>query len=177
MKSNRNRKRGQSLIEVIVAFAVVALVGMALITATLATQKTAISARNKSQATELVQQYLEQVRAIRDINGYSYISGLGVPTTNTCYKILNSTDPNPGLWTLNTSCTGATPYNGELVQLNNIDYYRKITFSTLPTSTSAVVQIDVTWKEGTNDRSVSQQTVISKWCGGAVSVSGGACPP
>ncbi len=170
MKLTRNLMRGQSLIEVLVAFGVVVMVGMALITASLATQRTSISARNKSQATELAQQYLEQVRVIRDVKGFS------VPVTG-CRTIDYSTSSNPALWAISSGvCTGLAPADGEQVTLNNIIYYRKVNFSVITTnlSTKAVVKVD--WKEGTNDRSVSNETIISKWCGGAVSVAGSPCP-
>ena len=182
-QETRDWKRGQSLIEVLIAFAVVTLVGMAIISATLATQRTSISARSKSQATELVQQYLEQVRVIRDIGGFSLF------VNATCYVIQGSHQTDPSQWSLSSTsalpspqsggCTGTSPYIGEIVNANNINYYRKITVSDLtPVSTvSKKVVVVIAWKEGTNDRSVSNETIISKWCGGKVDTGGAACPP
>ena len=162
---------GQSLIEVLVAFGVVVAVGMALITASLATQRTANSARNKTQATELAQQYLEQIRVIRDIKGFS-----GIPTSG-CKTVTNSSSSNPALWDVNTNCTGTPPADGELIPLNNINYYRKVTFFVITTFISTRAVVLVTWKEGVNDRSVTNETIISKWCGGQVDVTSGNCPP
>lgn len=184
MKLTRSWKQGQSLIEVLIAFAVITLVGMALITATLATQRTSISARSKSQATELAQQYLEQVRVIRDINGYdAFITG---KTNGTCYVIQNSHLSDPSQWQLTNvstlispqlgGCGGTSPLIGEIINANNINYYRKITFSGSGT-TSRILTIDVNWMESTNNRNISQQTIISKWCGGKVDPGVGVCPP
>ncbi len=167
-------KNGQSLIEVLVAFGVMVMVGMALITASLATQRTSNSARSKSQATELTQTYLEQVRVIRDIKGFSYI-------TNGCFTITNSSNSDPSQWSLASGCVGTTPcnaaapYNGELVPLNSINYCRKVTFYDIPGGVSKKAVVEVTWKEGTNDRSVSNETIISKWCGGQVKTDGSLC--
>src|SRR3990167_9128885 len=97
---------GQSLIEVIVAFAVVVVVGMALVSASLATQRNSISARNKSQATELAQQYLEQIRVIRDIKGFSGVNGYSGGLQANCWKINNSTSSDPNIWTLNQIAVG-----------------------------------------------------------------------
>lgn len=171
-------KSGQSLIEVLVAFGVVVIVGMALITASLATQRTSISARAKSQATELAQQYLEQVRVIRDINGFNNNAG--------CFTIQGSQNPEPLTWTLTNGTlpspqsggclVGSGVYIGEVVPLNNINYYRRVTFTVITANVSKKAVVDVNWKEGTNDRSISQETILSAWCGGTVSIAGSPCP-
>lgn len=170
-------KSGQSLVEVLIAFGVTVVLGVALISAGLVTQRASLSARNKSQATKLAQGYLEQVRIIRDLMGATAFNNLG----SACYTVTNSSSSNPDQWSLGSGCTGGTapcnvaaPYNGELIALNNVNYCRKITLSAASNG-ARPVQIDVSWKEGVNDRIVSAKTVLSKWCEGKVNTSGGSC--
>lgn len=160
------KKNGQSLIEVLVAFAVAVIIGVGLVTATLTTQRAAASARNETQATELAQQYLEQIRVLRDSKGYNHIrDNIG------CKTISNSDTLNPVDWQLTSGCTvGTAPLNGDKVQLSNVkaEFWRKVTISDTGDANRRKIVVEVTWKEGNNNRSTSAETIISKWCAGNI---------
>lgn len=174
---------GQSLIEVLIAFTVSVVIGMALVSAGLATQRASISARNKSQATKLAQEYLEEIRLIRDVKGFSSFMQYG------CWKIkttdsggVESTDPS--VWTLAmlalSAChsTISQMTNADKSTLNNTVFYRELKLTSLVPSSSTKVSVQVYWQEGVNTRSVFAETVLSKWCEGAVTGTPvtGVCP-
>lgn len=172
-QSFSTNKRGQSIIEVLIAFGVIVVLGIALVSAGLLTQRTSISARNNTQATKLVQGYLEQVRVIRDIVGYTAFKN--AYSDATCYVVANSTGSDPSLWSLSPSCTGTAPLNGEIVTFNNVSFFRKVTLANT-TSTNRDVNVTVTWKEGVNDRVITANTVLSKWCEGTITgLAGSTC--
>ncbi len=164
-----SNKSGQSLIEVLVAFTVSVLIGIALITASLATQKASISARNASQGTKLAQEYLEQIRVIRDIQGYNNTTRFN---DSACRIINNSSNIDPKTWDL-ANCSGS----GEVLPpLSNTTFTRKIAVSGSSVNSAPVV-VTVTWTEGTNTRTATAQTVISLWCPGNVTgVNASPCP-
>lgn len=180
-------RRGQSLIEVLVAFAVSVLVGVALITAGLATQKSSRSAKNETQATKLAQEYLEQARTYRDVNGFAVINAL---TNGNCYTI-NSTGSDPTLWTT-SACSGAAPCNvaspsalrGEVVTFNNVanvKFCRKILVAdTNPADTThkRKITVEIGWQESGDTKTVTADTVLSQWCSANITSVAGAngCP-
>lgn len=155
-------RRGQSLIEVIVAFAVAVVIGVGLVTASLATQKASANARNQSQATKLAQEYLEQVRVIRDVEGWPTFSA-----HEGCFSV-NSV---PRLVDLSVSCSSSL-IDGESVPLNNVTYHRDISIGVTTANTKTII-VTVSWAEGINTNSTSAHTILSKWCEG--NVSAGDC--
>lgn len=165
-------KKGQSLIEVLVAFAVSVLIGVALITASLAAQKTALGARNQSQATKLLQEYVEQTRAIRDANGYGG-SGLQVPGVSpSCYTLSTPDLTNPAGWSMSSfacpaSATTLSASANQVPITNGATFYRWITITTID-SLKEKVAVDVSWAEGGNVRNVHSETIFSAWCPGNI---------
>lgn len=168
-------EKGQSLIEVLVAFTVSIIVGIALVSAGLATQRSSISARNKSQATKLAQEYLEQVRLIRDVKGYNTLFPAGF--TNACYSVNTASGTDPSSWSLAYVAATCTSTQGESFPLNSTNFYRKVTISDVAGGLAKKVVVDVSWTEGTNARSVSEETTLSKWCDNTVAgANASPCP-
>lgn len=82
---HKTNQLGQSLIEVVVVIAVVAIVVGGLVFATIASIRNATFAKNQAQATKYAQEGLERVKTARDRNDASSISGLtlgGQPVTD-----------------------------------------------------------------------------------------------
>ncbi len=169
----KNFMKGQSLIEVLIAFGVSVLIGVALITASLATQKAAQGARNQSQATKLAQEYMEQTRAIRDVNGYGG-SGLQVPNPSPACYTLNTADlQNPSGWTMSSiACPAPPAFTGANIPVgtDKTTFYRWITITTIDTLKEKVA-VDVSWAEGTNTRNVHTESIFSAWCPGSITGS------
>lgn len=169
---------GQSIIEVLIAFGVIVVLGIALVSAGLLTQRTSISARNSTQATKLAQGYLEQVRVIRDVVGFTAFNS--AYADDTCYKVGNASSSDPATWNLancsgsaSTGCTGTPSTQGEEVVFNKVCFYRKVTLDN-STTTNMDVNVTVVWREGVNDRIITANTVLSKWCEGTITGQAGS---
>lgn len=173
--------KGQSLIEVLIAFGVSVLIGVALITASLATQKAAQGARNQSQATKLGQEYMEKIRAIRDTSGYGstpFPSGPGSSSTPACYRLNASsfTSSDPTTWQMTSISCPASPFaSADSISVDKTTFYRWITLSEVvsgtPDTTKEKVAVDVSWTEGTNSRNVHTESIFSAWCPGSITGS------
>ncbi|MBI2327020.1 hypothetical protein HYU92_01765 [Candidatus Curtissbacteria bacterium] len=158
---------GQTLIEVVVAMAIVVLLGISIISINLVTQKSARSARNNVQATNLASQNIEQMRVFRDRKGFSAL------TDATCYYLANAyTNPDPNTWSL-TACSGP-PYEGESISLNNTTFRRKIDISTVVAGKKQV-RVTVVWQDSGGAQSVLATTFLTLWCPGPV-IPGSPCP-
>lgn len=145
-------KRGQSLIEVLVAMGVVAMLAISLVTTTLITQRSARSARNNTQATNLAQQSIEQMRVFRDRKGY------GTLTNNPpaqCWKIDTSADMSkPEVWALSNSCP-------ETISLNNTSFSRSITIENGTDPDQKKITVTVAWQDSSGPQSVRSVTLLS----------------
>jgi Tfp pilus assembly protein PilV len=168
-------KSGQSLLEVMVAFTVSVVIGIALVSASLSAQRAANSARNQTQATKLALEYLEDIRIFRDVKGFSSLT-----SGASCYQInYNSQATNPIQWTLD-GAGGCAATNGDFTAStfnNSTVFYRRILITDIPASTviSKKIMVTVNWTEGVNARTVSQETTLTKWCTGQVAASP-TCP-
>src|SRR3989344_7347794 len=167
MKRNLSVRSGQSMIEVVVSIAVVVVLAISLITTTLITQKTASSAKNNSQATKMAQKAFEQVRIYRDRRGFS-----SLPALDGCYNLVTNNNPDPSGWSFDPiNCnTGVA----EKITPDNIDFYRKIQFTNVPSSEKKII-VTVTWTESASQQSVVHTSLITSWCAGQI-VPGSPCP-
>ena len=142
---------GQSLIEVVIAMAVIVGLAVALVTTTLVVQKASRTAKNNTQATKLVQQNIEQVRVYRDRKGYA-----SIPDGGSCYT-LSSGDPDPLSWFFSASfdCSGS----GQQITLGKTNFDRKIKIET--DASTKKVTVTVSWTDSGGTQSVSNQTILS----------------
>ena len=143
---------GQSLIEVVIAMAVIVGLAVALVTTTLVVQKTSRTARNNTQATKLVQQNIEQVRVYRDRKGYA-----SIPDGGSCYT-LSSGDPDPLIWFFSASFDCLTG-SGQQITLGKTNFDRKIKIET--DASIKKVTVTVSWTDSGGTQSVSNQTILS----------------
>lgn len=95
-----NNQVGQSLVEVVVVIAVIAIVVGGLVFATIASIRNATFAKNHAQATKYAQEAVERVRTARDRRDVSTISGF----TLASQPVTDWQDPD--LWAnqISTSC-------------------------------------------------------------------------
>ncbi len=169
---NSKFRMGQSLIEVVVALAVVVMLAISLVTTTLLVQKASKNARNSTQATKLVQQNIEQVRIFRDRNS----GGFDALPSSGCYWI-NTAGADPATWSLIalSSCLSTPPTGAEVLSLNNTTFSRWLAF-TAPTSTEKTLTVTVSWVDSSGVQQVSNSTFLSKPCTGQIGAGGGATP-
>ncbi len=138
------------MIEVVVSLAVVVVLAIALVTTTLVTQRSSRAAKNNTQATKLAQQNIEQVRVLRDRQGFNLLS-------NGCYTLSTSGDPSS--WALSSiNCLNL----GEPVVADNIIFNRKISIADGSNSNEKKIIITVSWTDSGGPRQVVDTTNLSK---------------
>lgn len=155
---------GQSLIEVVIALAVVVALAISLVTTTLITQKTSRQARNNTEASKLVQQNIEQIRVFRDRKGLT-----AFPADGACY-VLVTVDPNPSNWSFNSG-VGICP---EVITIDNVAFSRSIQIQTSSTN-KKLITVTATWVDSGGTETVKNQTFLTNWCQGQL-VGGSPCP-
>ena len=154
MKIN-HRLPAQSLVEVIVAIGVSVILAVSLVTAVLITQKASRSALNNTQAAKLAQQNIEQTRIFRDRNGFA-----AFPVDDTCYTLDNTFDSDPTNWSFVTSLCPV----GEKIPLYNMVFIRKIAIDTdNDNPNKKLITVTVSWNESGVNRTVTNDTFLTKW--------------
>ena len=146
---------GQALIEVITALAVIIVVIGAVIALSLAGLKNSQFSRNQATATKLAQQLTEQVRAVRDRQGWTtFVVDYAV---NNCYEI-DSTN-----WVLinqDLTCT-AKQLAGEFRQFSQTIKLEDAT--AVATADGRKVTIKVNWSDSSGEHSSQQVTLLTRW--------------
>jgi len=184
-------RSGQTLIEVLIAFAVTVVIALGLVTVGLTTQKAAVGARNEAQATKLAQEYVEKLRVMRDSRSWdSFVLPISVSVIPLDYRInipAGSENIVVGWAITNTSMSTTSPcldstvssvMRGEMVLVDKVNFCRKLTIAQYTAGdTKLGIKVEVGWKEGNNVRSSRAETVMSLWCGAAITgVTAAPCP-
>ncbi|OGD87217.1 hypothetical protein A2870_03660 [Candidatus Curtissbacteria bacterium RIFCSPHIGHO2_01_FULL_41_11] len=146
------KKKGQSLIEVVIALAVVVALAISLVTASLITQRTSRSASNNTEATKLALQTIEQIRALRDRKGFAEL----VNNTGLSCKRLLMPASDPKDWSL--TATGTCPEN-----ITSTIFARAIFIEDdNPSSANRrKVTVTISWDESSGTQSVTNVTKLS----------------
>ena len=162
----KTKKSGQTLIELMVAVGLIAMVVTALLVLVSAATKVGVSSLRRSQATKIATLALESVRFYRDKESYDNLPN---PNNEICFIIDNEISPGSSPLTP-TSCQISTADFQEVL-LEGFSFYRQIKL--LPEDSvlnSRDVIVEVRWFEsgGTqegaaNYRQVILSTSISKW--------------
>jgi type II secretory pathway pseudopilin PulG len=147
MKRERRYEQGQTLLEIVVAVGVIALVLTALVTAVTASLRFSQSGRFRSQAVKYAQEGIELTRKLRDTRPWTeFTTYSGAGTATWCLS-------ESGEWT--TSDGSGCP----LTPTSN--FWRTITL-TLNGSVMDVVS-SVSWGERTQSSTVTLRTYLSDW--------------
>ena len=156
--------RGQSLVEVIVALAVVVALAISLVTTSLLTQRTSRSASSNTLATKLVQENIEQVRIFRDRVGFASLAN------NACW-VLVATDADPSKWYLSNATSYSPTPNPlppshtacpETKTLGQTNFTREINIldGTDPAKQKKII-VKVKWTDAAGAQMVTNDTVLS----------------
>lgn len=147
---------GQSLIEVVVSIAIAAILGIALVTTTLITQRTSESAKNNTEATKLAQEGIEQIRVFRDRNGYSELEAIVNPN---CFYIVTNVINGETLWgDESVRCP-----DGDDIRLDNTVFFRKMSMRDGIQSNTKIVTVDINWEDSKGKQNVKSETILSRW--------------
>jgi type II secretory pathway pseudopilin PulG len=142
----KHSAQGQSLIEVVVAIAVVILIVSGLIIAVISSLRSAQSSKARSVSTKLTQDGIESIRNLRDSGWATFISKSSA--TSWCL----GTD---GLLTDHPPC----PQN---IVTGGITFIRTVLIADTG-GDQATVTVTVTWTEGQTAKNSTVTTVLTKW--------------
>lgn len=152
---------GQSLLEVVVAIAIAAMLAVSVVSTTLITQKSAKSAENKTGATKLAQEAIEQIRIFRDRQGFDKL------INGDCYNMGSAQYPNPSDWKLLSNYCQDAVIQGEPIKLENTSFYRKISIENDPADPSGdsrkLITVTVGWEESGGEQKIVNYTYLSRW--------------
>lgn len=163
---------GQSLVEILIALAVTAVVILALVVISLMGLKNAQFAQNQAKVTKYAQEAIDQIKTIRDRNG----------TVNFRYST-NTTSTFSDLWArnLNNDCSGSCYFNlsSDPSPVLSGNYQVTTAVDTLPDGFSRVIKIEdnsplayqtekrivvmVKWTDGAGNHESNVQTILTKY--------------
>jgi len=152
---------GQSLIEVVISIALAAILAISLISTTLITQKTSQSARNNTEATKLALELTEQLRILRDRQGYDSIKAedLILMTPGDCR--LDSSSSLISEWdSLNTGCGNDDVVLGTTIFDRS---YSVVEISAAPDPERKLITVTISWDESGGQKQVTHDTIFSNW--------------
>lgn len=141
MKINQS---GQSIVEVVIAVGIVALVLVALVTAVTVSIRNSTFSKNKSIANKYVSEGIEAVRSIRDADW---------TTLNNESGQINGLLNSSGVWSF--SSASDIPASGYTRTVN-------VACNSVP-GDSCNVTVTVSWISGTQTHSSSASTTYTKW--------------
>lgn len=168
-KKINNFQKGQTLIEVLIAAAIVVLISVSLISASLISVKDSKFSQNQSIATDLSQKMVEEVRVERDKRitandwaGFNALAGTG----SACYGY-SGTPSNFNL-TSAVTCVSASV----AVTIDNVDFYPLTKLQRISTNKAGVYAIcvlsTVRFDDSTGARYSKKKTILTDWTQGAI---------
>lgn len=152
-----NSDAGFTMVEVLVAVAVVAMVMTAVVSGVSFSIKNTRYARDKSLAIHYAQESLEWLRKQRDENGWNVFSGdLDADGAQIVYCLPTLPDTYAGFVALTNSVCQTTDVVG-----GNTIYIREMTL--IKNAADLSVEVSVTWDEGGDTKEVVQRTTLRDW--------------
>lgn len=162
--SRRLNESGQTLLEVLVAFVVAALVVGAIVITTLLSLRNAQFSQNQLQATKLAQQAIEEIRTIRDRDDpqINYPSSLN-PTKFSVFLSHPEYCLDPCYFSLSDSSLNLTAISDTKPQSIGGGFSRQIIIQTTTGGLNQkTVGVKVSWVDASGSHESYIQTVLSK---------------
>lgn len=148
------KKAGQSLIEAVVAVAVVIVLVTGIIAGTTSSLRSSAYARARSEATKLVQQAIEIARADRDANWSTFYARSGNSyCLGNANVLIAAADPV-------ADCANNKSITASSLTIN---FTRYITFSYDSGNERMIVTAFVIWNEGSAQRTSRAETYFTQW--------------
>lgn len=147
MRCIKKQNSGQSLVEVVVAVGMMALLLTAVLSLISLSVKNSRVSKDRTMAVGLAQQGVELMRTYRDyLNWSDFLAKAG-----TNYDL-------PENWTVTTGLSNGCPTD------NNIyEYYLRCVVLTAQPAGEVAVQVTVSWVEGSQTYRTVQSTNLSLW--------------
>lgn len=167
---NFSESSGQSLVEVLIALAVTALVILALVVISLMGLKNAQFAQNQVKVTKYAQEAIDQIKSIRNRNGtvnFTFSSGTTVVFSDLWNRGMSADCGGPCYLRLNSGTSLSGAFNDPSV-IDNIGdgFLRQITFedaSPLNSTYEKRVTVKIKWKDGKGEHESNIQTILTKY--------------
>lgn len=167
-KTNSKVNSGQTLIEVLIASAIVVLISVSLISASLISVKDSKFSQNQSIAAELSQKMVEEVRAERDrrITADDWAGFFALANgSSACYGYSGS--PADFNLTVAVSCASASVP----VVIENVEFYPLTRIQELDTNQgpyAVCVFSSVRFNDSTGARYSKKKTILTDWTQGGL---------
>lgn len=146
LNKTTNSNFGQSLFEVVLAVAVIALIVISIVAASTSSIRNASFARNKALATRFAQEAVEWLRGQRDAN----------------WVIFQQNATSSSTYCLDFLAWGNVGNCGTTEQIPGTILARQVVFSgVLPASVSAAV--NVSWSDSQGSHQVTTSTIFTDW--------------
>lgn len=142
-----SNKKGQSLIEVVVAVGMIGMLLVAILALITLSLKNSRLAKAKTQAVALAQEGVELMRTYRDLSW----TGLVAKADGNSYSL-------PLNWTINNSLTDICPVT---FNINNL--FRRCLVLSDATVNSVLLTVTVEWQEGNRWHQSQQATRLALW--------------
>lgn len=165
----KKHNSGQTLIEVLIASAIVVLISVSLVSASLISVKDAKFSQNQAIATDLTQKMIEEVRVERDKRitandwaGFNALAGAG----SSCYGYSAGTPPSFNL-TVSTSCASAAV----AVSVDNVDFYPLTKIQRINTNKgqyALCVLATVRFDDSSGSKYSKKKTILTDWTQGGL---------
>lgn len=147
VSQNKPPNRGQSIVEVIIALAVMVLVLVALVRATIVAVRNANFAKNQAQATQYSEELLEWLRSERDTDWDNFVSYAGSGSaTSYCFQSLS--------WPSSGSCSPGQEIAGIFLRQGSLN----------ETAADRVeIVIAVTWQDSSGTHQSTLTSYLTNW--------------
>lgn len=156
-QSNNNSSSGFTMVEVLVAVAVVAMVMTAVVSGVSFSVKNTRYARDKSLAVRYAQESLEWVRRMRDENGWGvFYADVSADGGTVVYCLSDLPSVYTEFANLNNSvCDANDVIGGDTIFLREMEL--------VVGATDIAVEVGVSWDEGGDTKEVVQRTTLRDW--------------
>lgn len=148
-------KKGQSLVEVVMAVGIISLILVGLVSAISFSLSNTQYARNKALATKYSQEALEWFRSERDTLGWAAF--VSYAPTVTCNKNNYCQNQNTFSWSVPGTCTG--------VIVDNLNIFKRNTYLQTESPDRVKVSVTTQWSQGSRDPSVVLSTYLTNYRG------------
>lgn len=172
-----NNQKGQSLVEVLVALSIAALVVIALVILVLSGLKNAQFAQSQTKATKLAQEGIEKVKVVRDRNGVINVTSSTNWGCSACnfdkvwsYQLSNATPCATRPSGITTNCYFKIDSDGQSLReaANEVladGFTRQIIFTDSATSYTSekTIKVQVAWQDSAGSHQSNLETILTNY--------------
>ncbi|MDB5204286.1 MAG: seg [Candidatus Taylorbacteria bacterium] len=160
MSYPKNKNKGVSLIEIVIACSIISITLLVLVSVYSAVAKYSLSNVRTLKGTQLVEESVEVLHYLRD-SGYA--RNIGALTNGTIYHLYWDANVNSGSWTATTTnilLESRFQINVVLSQVSRDASFNVVSSGGTVDTGSRKATVSVSWKEGTSTTTKSAETYL-----------------